>query len=218
MPADLEKREAMRRELVPAGYSPWIHLGITSVAGLGLIVTAALLLRHVRPLELLTVPIVFVLSNMTEWRAHRDILHKRTWYAPVLYDRHTPEHHVIFPKEDMSIRSPGEFRLVLIPAYGIVVIFLGGALPITAALWALHLRNVAMLYVITSMGYVVSYEWLHLSYHLPPTTFIGRMKLIGVLRRHHATHHDPSLMQRWNFNVTLPLWDWIRGTIYRGQG
>jgi hypothetical protein len=206
----------MRQELVPPGYSPWFHLGFTSLAGLGLIVAAGLLLRHVRPLELLTIPVVFVLSNMTEWRAHRDWLHKRTWPMQVLYDRHTPEHHVIFPKEDMAIRSSREFRLVLIPAYGILVVFLGGALPITAVLWLLHQRNVAMLYVITSMAYVVSYEWLHLSYHLPPTTFIGRMKLIGVLRRHHATHHDPSLMQKWNFNVTLPLWDWIRGTIYKG--
>jgi hypothetical protein len=22
-------------------------------------------------------------------------------------------------------------------------------------------------------------------------------------------------MQRWNFNVTIPLWDWVRGTVYR---
>ena len=23
----------------------------------------------------------------------------------------------------------------------------------------------------------------------------------------------PRLMQRWNFNVTVPLWDWVKGTI-----
>ena len=26
-------------------------------------------------------------------------------------------------------------------------------------------------------------------------------------------HHDPKLMQRWNMNVTVPLWDWVRGTV-----
>ena len=24
-------------------------------------------------------------------------------------------------------------------------------------------------------------------------------------------------MQRWNFNVTVPLWDWVRGTTYRPE-
>jgi sterol desaturase/sphingolipid hydroxylase (fatty acid hydroxylase superfamily) len=36
---------------------------------------------------------------------------------------------------------------------------------------------------------------------------------VRILRRHHAIHHDPRLMQRYNFNVTVPLWDWVRGTI-----
>jgi hypothetical protein len=25
-------------------------------------------------------------------------------------------------------------------------------------------------------------------------------------------------MQRWNFNVTVPLWDWVRRSIYRETG
>ena len=29
-------------------------------------------------------------------------------------------------------------------------------------------------------------------------------------------NHAPELMQNWNFNVTIPLWDWVRRTIYRG--
>ena len=66
------------------------------------------------------------------------------------------------------------------------------------------------------MLYVVSYEWLHLSFHLPATHFIARLGVVKKLKRHHATHHDPRLMQKWNFNVTVPLWDWVRGTIWRG--
>jgi sterol desaturase/sphingolipid hydroxylase (fatty acid hydroxylase superfamily) len=66
------------------------------------------------------------------------------------------------------------------------------------------------------MLYVVSYEWLHLAYHLPADSFIGRRWLIARLRRHHALHHDPRLMQKWNFNVTFPIWDRVRGTVYRG--
>ena len=211
-----EDRETLRARLraaIPRGYSPLLHLAFPSVVGLGCALAALLLLRGLRPLELLTVPVVFRLSNMTEWRAHRDLLHKRRWPLEVLYDRHTPEHHRIFITEDMAIRDRRELRLVLIPAYGILTVALGAApVPIAAAL--LGLTNVGLLFLATSMAYVVSYEWLHLAYHLPPDSFIGRRWLIARLRRHHAVHHDPRLMQSWNFNVTFPIWDWVRGTIH----
>ena len=40
--------------------------------------------------------------------------------------------------------------------------------------------------------------------------------IIRRLRRHHAIHHAPFLMQRFNFNVTVPLWDVVRRTVYHG--
>jgi len=54
---------------------------------------------------------------------------------------------------------------------------------------------------------MVGYELSHLSYHLPETTWIGRRRVIRWLREHHARHHDPRLMQKWNFNVTIPVFD-----------
>ena len=75
-------------------------------------------------------------------------------------------------------------------------------------------RNFAVLAFATSMGYVLLYEWLHLSYHMPADSFIGRLEIIQILRRHHATHHAPELMQKWNFNVTVPLWDFLLRTHY----
>src|SRR5581483_5475514 len=108
-----------------------------------------------------------LVSNATEWRVHRDLLHKRTRFFEVLFDRHTPEHHAIYVGDDMAIRSTKEFRLVLIPAFGIVAVFLATS-PITAALWFAKQTNLAALFVMATMFYVVSYEWLHLSYHLAP--------------------------------------------------
>jgi sterol desaturase/sphingolipid hydroxylase (fatty acid hydroxylase superfamily) len=145
------------------------------------------------------------------------LLHRRSKVAPVLYDRHTPEHHMVYVTDDMAIRNRREMRLVLIPAYGILLLF-GGVLLPAAALWLAGLRNVALLFVAVEMAYVLSYEWLHLSYHLPEDSVIGRRRLIRLLRRHHAVHHDPRLMQRWNFNVTVPLWDWIQGTLVKSVG
>ena len=54
-----------------------------------------------------------------------------------------------------------EFRLVLIPAWGVVGIVLMDA-PLAAVLALAGLRNVACLFVATSAFYVVSYELLHL--------------------------------------------------------
>jgi hypothetical protein len=214
----LDRRNALRAEAcaaMPWWYNPWAHLAFPSAVGLGMIALAIALLRDLRPVELLTVPIVFVLVNLNEWHVHRNILHRRFWPLEQLFWRHTPEHHVIYVCDDMAMRSTQEFRLVLIPSYGIVAIFVT-ALPITIALAMLVSRNVACLWVATTMGYVVAYEWLHLSYHLPADSRIGRSALIRVLRRHHAWHHTPELMQHWNFNVTVPLADWILRTIHPG--
>jgi sterol desaturase/sphingolipid hydroxylase (fatty acid hydroxylase superfamily) len=213
-----ESREVFRRacvEGIPRWYSPWVHLAFLSAVGLALVALAIAALDDLRPIELFAVPAVFLLANAGEWRAHRDLLHNRTRLAARLYDQHTPEHHRIFLAEDMAIRSAKEFRLVLIPSYAIPLIFLI-TLPVTGAVLLLGQRNLAALFVATSMSYVLCYEWLHLSDHVSPDSFLGRRRLLARLRRHHAIHHHPALMRSWNLNVAFPLWDHLRGTIYRG--
>jgi len=209
----------MRAEVLsraPSWYNPWVHLAIPSLFGLTVIAVSIALLESVHWAELLTVPITYLATNVNEWFIHRDLLHHRNPLAKVLYDRHTPEHHMIYVTDDMAMRDRREFRLVLIPAYGLFLLF-GTLLPISAALWFLLGRNVALLYTATVMGYAVSYEWLHLSYHLPADSRVGRSSLIRKLRHHHAVHHHPQLMQRWNFNVTIPIGDWIRGSTWKGE-
>ena len=209
------RRDALRQQVVdaaPRWYRPWLHLALPALFGLGIVAGSILLISELHPIELLTIPAVFLAANATEWRAHRDLLHQRMPLAGPLYEQHTLRHHRIFVAHDMAMRSRDEWRMVLLPAYGILAIFVATG-PITVALWLLGMPNVAALFVASCMAYVLSYEWLHLSYHLPEGHWLGGTQLIGVLRRHHATHHDPKLMQRYNFNVTVPLWDWVRGTV-----
>jgi len=209
-----DERDRMRREALeaqPRWYSPWLHLAFPSLFGLGIAATALAQVRDLRPWQLGFFVFILLLSNATEWRAHRDLLHKRFPPLGALYDRHTPEHHMIFVRGDMALRHPREFRLVLIPAYGIVAIFLVTAPP-AALLWSFGQTNLAALYLAATMLYVVSYELMHLAWHLPETSWIGSLRLVRLLGDHHAIHHDPRLMQRWNFNVTVPLWDLVRRT------
>jgi hypothetical protein len=217
-PLDLQRRDELRTRLVaaiPRWYSPWAHLAFPSLVGLGIAAAALFCLHALAGWQLAMVPASLVLLNAGEWRIHRDLLHRRTPPLQVLYDRHTPEHHRVFVTDDMAIRQAREFRLVLIPFYGILAAALA-ALPIPALLCAVGQPNLGWLFLATAMGYTVLYEWLHLAYHLPAQSRIGRSRLVARLRQHHATHHDPALMQKWNFNVTVPLWDWVRRTTYRG--
>ena len=123
----LSRRDRVRAEAVaqiPWWYNPWGHLAFPSLVGLGLIAGAVALLERPSAWELLTVPVVFVLVNLNEWRIHKYMLHRPSWPLEILFWRHTPEHHVIFIRDDMAMRERREFRLVLIPFYGILASFL----------------------------------------------------------------------------------------------
>ncbi|RME55394.1 MAG: fatty acid hydroxylase [Deltaproteobacteria bacterium] len=210
-----ENRDAFRKDILdalPSFYNPYLHLGITSLFGVATIGGALFLIHDLRWWEWTGVPLFYLFFNMSEWNIHKYMLHRRSRIAPVLYDRHTPVHHRIYLTDDMEIRTTREFALVLIPAYGIVLVF-AATIPLTLLLWFLGLGNLAGLFVIVAMAYVLSYEWLHLAFHLPRGSWVGRRRLIRKLARFHAIHHDPRLMQRWNFNVTVPLWDWVQGTL-----
>jgi Fatty acid hydroxylase len=196
----------------PRWYSPWFHLAMTTGVGLAVLVVAMLNLHSVRAIELLIIPAVFLMANGFEWRVHKYVLHRRMWPLQVIYDRHTPEHHAIYMTNDMSIRSTREFRLVLMPAIGIIGVVVATT-PVAYGIRMLFGSNVGWLFLVTAALYMVLYEVSHLSYHMPPESFVGRRRIVRWLREHHALHHDPRLMQKWNFNVTIPLFDWLYGTI-----
>ena len=215
-----EVREKVRAESVreiPKWYSPFGHLLATT--GVGAATMAFALSRLTKPswVELVAVPAAsFVVANAFEWRVHKKLLHKRTWPFEELFDRHTPVHHVVFVEDDMSIRESKEMRLVLIPAIGVLGAVIASA-PGAALAGALFGKNVGLLALATSGAYMVAYELSHLAYHLPEDHPVGGHPLVRFMRKHHAAHHDPKRMQRENFNVTVPLFDWIMGTMAKDE-
>jgi hypothetical protein len=210
-------RAQLRAELlarIPRWYSPWLHFAFPGIAGVAICALALSRLEDLRAWQLLLVPVFLVVSNAIEWHAHRGLLHRRTRPLEVLYVRHTPQHHAIYVSDDMFIREWRELKLILLPAWGILAI-LAAAAPVGAALVSVGQPNLAALWVASVAAYVLAYEWLHLAYHLPAAGAVGRLRVTRWLRRHHQRHHAPQLMQRWNFNVSVPLWDHVRGTVWR---
>jgi hypothetical protein len=196
---------------IPRWYSPGGHL--TGTLGVGIITLSVALGRLDAPslLEFLTVPCAFVFANLVEWFAHRYLMHQRHFPLTVLYDRHTPEHHRVFSYDGMAIDTPRELKLVLIPAMGVLGMVLLAA-PVALLVGSVLSWNVGWLFLATAGVYVVGYELSHLAYHLPERSFVYRLPFLRALREHHARHHIPSLMQRHNFNVTIPIGDLLFGT------
>ena len=206
-------RRARAVAAIPRFYVPALHLASTCGVGLVLLLLGVVSVHAPRAWELLVIPAVLVFANFFEWLVHKHLLHARKpWPLSELFDRHTPSHHLHYVQDDMEMGSFRETRFVLIPAVGVVGATLTIA-PLALGLGVLVSRNAGWLVLVTAGLYLVAYELSHLSYHLPETSWIGRRALVGLLRRHHARHHDPRLMQTAGFNVTVPLFDWLLGTL-----
>jgi hypothetical protein len=210
-------RAELRDEMlssIPPWYSPTLHVLGPAVIGLAIAAFALSRISDLRGWQLAFVPLFLVVGNAVEWHAHKGLLHRRVRPLEVLYERHTPQHHAIYVTEQMAIKSYREVRFVLLPGYGIVAILAATSPVVIFFLW-LGQPNLAALWIASVMLYVLAYEWLHLSYHLPESSPLARLAIVQKLRKHHQLHHAPQLMQRWNFNVTVPLWDYLRGTVFQ---
>mgnify|MGYP002385607763 CR=1 FL=1 len=216
-----EFRARYRAEQIGPRYSGRLHLASTSLASLLAIGLCAHAAPHPRPLEWLTVPLAFLFANLVEYAAHRGPMHHRArpdfFLTRLLYQRHALSHHRFYTDEAMTVEEPRDYQMVLFPP-AVVFLFIGGvAVPVLLALRLLVSANVGFLFGATAVGYFLTYEWLHLAYHLPPESWVGRLPFLARLRRHHTAHHDPRRMQRFHFNITFPITDALFGTTYRDR-
>jgi len=210
-----EFRARYRREKIGAHYSGAAHFLFTTFASLAAIAFAAWGVHRPSALEWLTVPLTFLFANWGEYTRHRREMHRPVRGFGLIYKRHTLEHHHFFTHQAMSYEGARDFKMVLFPPILIVFFFGLFAVPVGALLWLVATPNVARLFVATVVAYYLTYEWLHFAYHLSPDTFVGRLAIVRVLRRHHMTHHDLALMGKHNFNITFPICDWLYGTTLR---
>jgi sterol desaturase/sphingolipid hydroxylase (fatty acid hydroxylase superfamily) len=204
-------RAALLAEL-PRGYNPYLHLAVPNLFG-GLVISLSLrALSGPTPLQWLVVPAMILISIAAEWRFHRDVLHRRVAPFTAFHDYHTLSHHSVYRRGDMAIRDPRELRGILFPPWAIFVVFALTAPLAWLLAWPLG-RDAGLLFLATAHAYLLAYEALHLAYHLPER--LRRWWPLRPLAAWHEAHHDPRLMQRFNFGVTCPLWDHVRGTARR---
>jgi hypothetical protein len=208
-------RAAWRAEHVGPGYRGPLHLAVTSTVALAAIAFAASRVHDVRPLEWLVLPVGFLVANLAEYLGHKGPMHHRRRGLGLLFERHTGQHHAFFAHDEMAAPSSRDWKAVLFPWY-VVLFFLGAlATPIGLGIYAVAGANAGWLFGALAVSYFLAYEWLHLAYHQPDDSMVGRVGVVRALRRHHARHHDAQRMTRGNFNITFPICDAVFRTVLR---
>ncbi|MBW2313450.1 MAG: sterol desaturase family protein [Deltaproteobacteria bacterium] len=213
-------REAKREKMmskVPARYSGrahWAFINLTTLLGIGICLA---LLESPVWWEWLFVPGFFVFANGFEWWIHRGPMHHPTRGLRLLYERHTKQHHVFYPDDDMAYRDPRELFYVLFPPLALPMLLVVN-LPIPLLLGHFVSANIAWLFFLSVLAYYFVYEWFHYVHHLRCDSWLGRRALVGWLRTQHTRHHELARMEKGNFNVSFPLWDWLLGTMLPDLG
>ncbi len=203
------RREQLLSE-IPSGYSPVLHLAaVHLIAALGIALPIASL-QDPKAWELAFVPFFFAFANFFEWSVHRGPMHHKWRFLGRLWERHTVIHHGFFHHDDLAIRSARELTYVLFPPW-VTILFLVFVLPIPMALWLAGQTNLAALFLASSFGYYLVYEWFHLMHHLPEKGWAASA-VVQKIRAHHRFHHRPEAMSSGNFNVSFPLADWVLRT------
>lgn len=206
------------RSTIGESYNGWRHMLTVALVALSVIIFSCLQLSNVTLMEWLVLPATLLLVNFAEYAAHRWLGHKKRAFAKLFYDRHTGDHHHFFIDPMMDFVTNRDWRVVLFPSYLIFAFLLGICLPGFLLLENIYSNNAAYLYVAGGISGYLLYEVLHFSYHIPAGHHWERaLKCLPgwlALRHLHVLHHDPRLMKKVNFNITLPIFDWCFATFY----
>ena len=94
------------REQIDGWYNGSLHVAIIySIGGL-LLYYYITSLNSIVPLELIIIPITFIVSNIFEWALHKYVMHKpRIFWSRAIYSRHTQQHHQFFSKMKCVLQS-----------------------------------------------------------------------------------------------------------------
>lgn len=83
------------------------------------------------------------------------------------------------------------------------MLFLGAfGTPVAIAVGYFANANAGWLFAITGLWYFLSYEYLHLAYHLPESHWVSRLPFMDRLKRLHTVNHDQTRITHANFNIT----------------
>jgi len=214
-PAALERFD--RAAHIPPNYDHRKHIFASLALVLAILTAAgALAWAYATWTEWLLLPVFLLIGNFIEWAFHRYPMHKPKPGARILYVNHTLIHHRAFHHDNMPMAATREYNLILMPPFTAIVLMV---LASPAALVAGFISGpgAAGIFYIFAVLYYLHYEVLHSLFHQPEAA-LKRWGLLSqrwfvFMRNHHAQHHRLDRMSRANFNVTVPISDFLFGTL-----
>lgn len=212
MPATAAVRNRFRAK-TPPGYRAGRHVALVAAfVAAGLVATLPRALPFA-PSDLAWIAGFLVLLVLGEYASHRWAMHVAV-IPRAVHHRHVVEHHGFFTRRDMACEDRDDLRWVLFPPWALPLLVATVA-PTAALIGRLVSARIAWLFLLEVVAYYAVYEVVHALAHLPTEHPWAGRPLVQAATRHHRLHHDPALMDRWNFNFVLPLGDALFGTTRR---
>ncbi|WP_242111989.1 sterol desaturase family protein [Luteimonas aquatica] len=205
-------RDRYRAQVSPR-YSAVAHASFITLFGAGCVAFALSGLRRFSWPEALALAAGLLAFNGGVYLVHRWLGHRKTRLGKLFYRRHTGDHHSFFSPQRMSYEQRRDWRVILFPPW--LIVLFAGAFVLPAALLAAWLTSPDMARLLACgliAGYLL-YEFFHTCHHLPDGHPLTRLPWLRQMRRLHQLHHHRGLMGRSNFNIVLPLTDWVCGTL-----
>ncbi|MFN3714070.1 MAG: sterol desaturase family protein [Alcanivoracaceae bacterium] len=217
---DLKQRTDRFRQQYRTNISRWYsgvaHMAFVFGAGGAMMLYAFSQVTRLSMTVIGVILFALLLGNLGEYVAHKSLGHRKRRFAGLFYSRHSGDHHTFFTHDDYTINSLRDLRVVLFPAFLLVAVTLLIALPLAGiGYWLLGADAGWALAGGVLLSYLF-YEFIHLCDHLPQHNPLTKLPLVRQLRAHHRHHHDPAGLTS-NFNVTLPITDWLLGTKARAE-
>ena len=140
--------------------------------------------------EWLTIPAVVLMSNIFEWFLHQTIMHRpiNNKGLRAIYTRHTLNHHQFFTDQEMRFRDEKDWRVTFFPPYALVI-FILMSLPGVAVLYLISTANIAWLFICSTTGMYLIYEFMHFYCHVDENWIVRYSPFVNTIRRHHPANH-----------------------------
>lgn len=205
-----EIRDSFRNQHVPASYRPGLHIAFLVITWLGTAGMCLWFIEDLRLWELGAFVFGFVFSLLWEYSFHRHWFHHPR--SGMAFELHNNVHHRFFPGEAMSIESLRDMHLVILPPWGMIGIVIISALGWGPLVW-LGYGNLGWLLLLSITIYYAVYELSHtLSHVIEPGGSFDK-SIFRAIAHHHTVHHQRQNM-RSNLAFSIPLFDWVFGTLY----
>jgi len=152
-----------------------------------------------------------VFGTFFEWALHKFVMHRPVGKFRYAFHAHAVVHHQVF-KADHTYHLQNEKDKETIPMawWNGPVLVLIGITPFALLSWAIGQWSFVVGGFLSFGCYYATYEYIHWCMHLPKARRVEKPWWFQRLNGHHLLHH--RYMHK-NFNVVLPLADWILGTL-----